>query len=67
MKRTKLPEKGFDLGAKPKIKLTLSDRFLCPPFSVLRTDSPAWQKRKRRWLSDLPPENRFIFYVRILV
>lgn len=32
-------------------KGSLSERFLMPPFSVLNTQSAAWQERKRHWLS----------------
>ncbi len=31
-------------------ELTLRDRFLEPPFSVLDTKTGSWQKRKRKWL-----------------
>lgn len=30
---------------------TLADRYIMPPMSVLRTDSPRWQERKRAWLA----------------
>lgn len=33
------------------LPITLADRFLVPPFSVLDRRSGDWQERKRRWLS----------------
>lgn len=39
----------FDPGAKAT--LTLNDRFLVPPFSVLDARAGYWQDRKRDWLS----------------
>lgn len=33
------------------LPVTLADRFLVPPFSVLDRRSGDWQERKRRWLS----------------
>lgn len=39
----------FDPGAKAT--LTLNDRFLVPPFSVLDARAGYWQNRKRDWLS----------------
>ena len=35
----------------PPITLTLADKFLVPPFSVLDTRAGYWQDRKREWLS----------------
>jgi hypothetical protein len=39
----------FDPGAK--VSLTLNDRFLVPPFSILDAKAGYWQSRKRDWLS----------------
>lgn len=39
----------FDPGAK--VTLTLNDRFLVPPFSILDSKAGYWQQRKRDWLS----------------
>lgn len=33
-----------------QVKLTLADKFLVPPFSVLDTRAGYWQERKREWL-----------------
>ena len=35
----------------PPVTLTLRDRFLIPPFSVLDARAGYWQERKRAWLS----------------
>jgi DNA modification methylase len=39
----------FEVEKAPPV--TLADKFLIPPFSVLDRRSDAWQSRKRRWLS----------------
>ena len=39
----------FDVEAPPPV--SLADKFLFPPFSVLDRRSGAWQDRKRAWLS----------------
>lgn len=39
----------FDFEAPPPV--SLADKFLVPPFSVLDARSGLWQDRKRRWLS----------------
>jgi DNA modification methylase len=35
----------------PPVKLTLNDRFIVPPFSVLDARAGYWQKRKQDWIS----------------
>lgn len=35
----------------PKEKGSLAEKFLVPPFSVIRSDSGEWLKRKRAWLA----------------
>lgn len=40
--------KLFDL---PQVSLTLADRFLVPPFSVLEARAGYWARRKREWLA----------------
>jgi DNA modification methylase len=44
---TPLKEGFLDVKTIPK---TLSDRFVCPPFSVLDASQGYWQKRKRAWI-----------------
>lgn len=39
----------FEMEAPPPV--TLADKFLFPPFSVLDRRSGPWQERKRKWLS----------------
>jgi hypothetical protein len=39
----------FDVAAPPPV--SLADRFLVPPFSVLNRREGTWQDRKRRWLT----------------
>ena len=41
---------GFGIEIVP-LRLTLADRFLVPPFSVLDARQGYWQARKRLWLS----------------
>lgn len=46
---------GINLLGEPAMQETdrgaLSDRYIMPPLSVLRTDSTRWQERKRAWLA----------------
>lgn len=44
---------GDDGGATAKVeaRLSLADRFLVPPFSVLNTREGWWQDRKRAWIA----------------
>lgn len=43
---------GFLVGMEKTAQhLTLADRFLVPPFSVLDTRQGYWQERKRQWLA----------------
>lgn len=39
----------FDVTAPPPV--SLADRFVVPPFSILDRRSGEWQERRRRWLS----------------
>lgn len=43
-------EFDFIRGMKPEL-LTLADRFIVPPFSILDTRQGYWQNRKRAWLA----------------
>lgn len=43
-------EFGFIKGMEP-VSLTLADRFIVPPFSILDTRQGYWQDRKRAWLA----------------
>jgi len=48
-------ELGFDVPEKPEDKtekpsISLAEKFLVPPFSVLDTRAGYWQQRKRMWL-----------------
>jgi hypothetical protein len=38
-------------GANDAPRVTLADRFIVPPFSVLDARAGYWQERKRRWLA----------------
>ena len=50
-KKVKDPEIGqIKLFEIAQTHLTLSDRFLIPPFSVLESKAGYWQSRKRAWL-----------------
>lgn len=48
---------GFDvesfaaLDEEPKERGNLAEKFLVPPFSVIRSDSGNWMKRKKAWIS----------------
>lgn len=42
---------GFDLGVESRAPVSIKDRFIIPPFSVLRTMDGDWVARKRAWLS----------------
>ena len=44
-----IPDIDIDFGEK-EINVSLSDRFIIPPFSVLRASSGIWQGRKKAWL-----------------
>lgn len=39
----------FDVDAPPPV--SLADRFVMPPFSILDSRNGEWQQRKRRWLA----------------
>jgi DNA modification methylase len=41
----------FDMPSEIETTVSLSDRFVVPPFSVLDARQGYWQKRKREWLS----------------
>lgn len=45
------PPGGAGDAEPPELKVSLSDRFLVPPFSVLDARQGYWQDRKRAWLS----------------
>ena len=42
---------GGGLGLVESTPVTLKDRFIIPPFSVLNARDGDWQKRKRQWMS----------------
>jgi len=44
---------GFFAPIKPKLSGELSEKFLCPPFSVLDSKSADWKRRKRAWIGTL--------------
>src|SRR3990167_9044687 len=49
---TPMPFPGGDAEVRPDVQhLTLAERFLIPPFSVLDARQGYWQDRKRAWLA----------------
>jgi hypothetical protein len=45
------PDALFDAAGYRSGPMDLADRFVVPPFSVLRMDGGTWQTRRRQWLS----------------